>query len=362
MLGCRLFVVITFPTWCCLAWTSKYISKDFEKSSAAAYGKVVDPRAEISSVAVFLLGTMYGAKEYGADTNEHAFYERAVAARATWAKHAKVFYIVTGKGGSEDKALKQSTRCRDTTKHFRDFLGRHHVQPQSFEVFHCGEPALGMNVLHLPHCEGSYWGPKGPCCRCEAAALFYLALHSHHRINHNTTAFPNWFLFADDDFYVRLNYLEAMLTKPQFPADHPYAVTSSCNFDSYQTTVNGSSVKTEVGVPILRVAMLFCCPDGSSLSSLSLPFPPPPPGSVKITVFFGTVVATAPSRACIGPRYEKPPNVLLSFPPSLPPSFPPSLPPPSLSPSPSLPLSVSPLSLLSPSHPPVARPSCAPSP
>ena len=252
----NIVVVLLLVVWHCQypyvrGWKSQYLSANFDKSSAGAYGKLTDPKVVLNNVAVFLLGTMYGAKEFGADTNEHAFYERSVAARMTWARHAKVFYIVTGKGGSEDKVLNKDNKgCREGTKHFREMLKNHHAKPQSYEMFHCGEPELGMNVLHLAQCEGSYWGPKGPCCRCEGAMLFYLALHSHHQSEHgnsnNTHAhFPDWFLFADDDFYVRLNFFESMLMKAQFPVDRPYAVTSSCNFDPYSTKVNGTDVKTE---------------------------------------------------------------------------------------------------------------------
>ena len=228
------------------SWKSKYISQNYWNSSAAAHAKIIEPRAAISSIAVFLLGTLHGAFEFNIVGNEHAFYERAVASRLTWAKHAKVFYVVTGKGGPEDQAFSNHTACRDATKHFNGFLGPYHAKPDSYEVHHCGEPELGMNVLHLPTCEGTYWGPKGPCCRCEGAMLFYLALHNHHRMtHHNDSQFPDWFLFADDDFYVRLNYLEAIIKKPQFPADHSYAVTSSCNFDKYRTKENGKDVDTE---------------------------------------------------------------------------------------------------------------------
>ena len=238
------------------AWKSVYISPKFYSSNTSAsvyYHHGRDPKASFTGIGVFLLGTLRMAEDLGEPVekghgSDAKYYDRAVAARATWAKHAKVFYIVTGKGGPEERVYKNESACRNETLLFRKMLHNHHPKPRSYEVFHCGEPELGMNFLHLARCEGTYAGAEGPCCRCEGAMLFFLALHKHHKAANDAASkglFPDWFLFVDDDYYVRLNYLHAMINKPQFPATNAYALFSESGFDKYRTTVNGTEVITE---------------------------------------------------------------------------------------------------------------------
>ena len=217
------------------AWQSKYISSHFSNSSAAAYYHAHDPKVAFTGMGVFLLGTMKHAVELGEQLeNGHGddakYYERSVAARATWAKHAKVFYIVTGNGDPEQRVYKNETSCRNETLLFRKMLHNFHYKPRNefvdtrhqFEVYNCGDPELRLTFLHLPRCEATYAGAEGPCCRCEGAMLFFLALHKHHKSGNDAysskSAFPDWFLFADDDYYVRLNYLYAIVNKAVTPA------------------------------------------------------------------------------------------------------------------------------------------------
>ena len=148
------------------AWQSKYISNNFYNSSAGQYYQhSKDPKVTFTGFGVFLLGTLRHAVDLGEPLetghgSDAKYYDRLVAARATWAKHAKVFYAVTGKGGPQDRVLGNASACNNETIMFRKMLHNHHAKPRSFDVYRCGEPELGMHVLHLPRCEDSYAGAE----------------------------------------------------------------------------------------------------------------------------------------------------------------------------------------------------------
>ena len=149
------------------------------------------------------------------------------------ARQAETFYIVTGSGGPEDRVLKNTSYCRFVTDHTRAALKDHHLKPLSYELLKCGSGQEEINVLHLPHCVGSYAGADGPCCRCEGALLFYSALHKSHVSRGHK--FANWVMFSDDDYFVRLNYLQSILDTPALPHDKEYALVPSSDFEVMPT-------------------------------------------------------------------------------------------------------------------------------
>lgn len=66
--------------------------------------------------------------------------------------------------------------------------------------------------------------------------LFYSALHKAH--TYHKRHIPNWFMFSDDDYFVRLDYLEAILDNTKTPPYREYALVPSVNFDRMQTAHN----------------------------------------------------------------------------------------------------------------------------
>jgi hypothetical protein len=48
---------------------------------------------------------------------------------------------------------------------------------------------------------------------------FFLDMH-----NARPHAFPNWFLFSDDDYYMRLEYLDALVSNPRTPSTGAFAL------------------------------------------------------------------------------------------------------------------------------------------
>ena len=177
---------------------------------------------------------------------QHDFFHRSVAARMTWARHSRVFYVVTGASDNSNKVY-SSDACTDLTNNYQTKLQYFHTKPTSYSIYQCGKSEQETILfLHLPHCVDEYWGPKGPCCRCEGAILFYTALYKQHMaINKhkiNSQLFPNWFVFADDDYYMRLGLLASILKNPMTPPTNEYSLVTSCGFDDFRTIVNSSYV------------------------------------------------------------------------------------------------------------------------
>jgi hypothetical protein len=148
--------------------------KEYDKSSILHSRKYEN---QVHNVGVFILGSFKGAVKFGEEEidDQIDYYNRAEAAVLTWGSHAKVLYMVTGHGESEKRILKNQTYCNDYSPYYHGLLKRNY-----FEIYRCGI----VNVLHFPHCDGSMWGPDGPCCRNNGAMLFFNDMHkasNHHR-------------------------------------------------------------------------------------------------------------------------------------------------------------------------------------
>lgn len=234
-------------------------------SIAISHSNYSNSKYLIKEVAVFLLGSLMNAFSLGYPRKDQSsvrdYFQRAVAARLTWARHVSFFYIVTGNGPAERMILSNPTSsCSNLTTLYKNMIphGR-------FEMYECGTEVKVL-VLHLPHCNGEAWGPNAACCRCQGAMTFYYDMHhyyqlqsmssnpfsssnnsgvsnssSHlyeisnrnhhnkHNSNNNNNRilshhYPNWMTFSDDDYYVRMTYLESVLSNPRTPSTGLYVV------------------------------------------------------------------------------------------------------------------------------------------
>ena len=91
MMNGAVFLVLIALISQSVALTNKFLTTDdakFEASAAGQYGKYdskFDSRASaINNVAVFLLGTLANAVQFGESELGAGFYDRAVASRMTW--------------------------------------------------------------------------------------------------------------------------------------------------------------------------------------------------------------------------------------------------------------------------------------
>eukprot|EP01041_Mallomonas_annulata_P008739 gene8739-18060_t len=184
-------------------------------------------------LAVFYLGTM-----------KSEFYNRAVAARLTWAKHLRYFFIVTGSGRDDLIALSNSSECKNLSNHFQTVLGGGFQQ-----VYHCSGDVM---VLHLPYCNGESWGSQGPCCRCQGAMRFYLDMHDSHHGRTGRDKFPDWFVFSDDDYYLRVTFIESYITALNIIASEPYVLMSWGGTRGAPTGINKYTTRNGFGASIFN--------------------------------------------------------------------------------------------------------------
>ena len=166
--------------------------------------------ATVEGIAVFLLASLTNSRRLGTveDAVDHRidYFERLVAAKRTWAAHIVNFYGVTGNGIKEKEIFSETSRiCANLTDshQFKDVLVRG-------ELYECsGSNSTKVRILHLRTCEGTKFGAKGPCCRCNGAMNFFLDSFRRSKFEHSRH--PRWFIFADDDYFLRIHYIEAIL-------------------------------------------------------------------------------------------------------------------------------------------------------
>lgn len=85
------------------------------------------------------------------------------------------------------------------------------------------EKQRGIHVLYTSQCKGSYFG-IGPTCRCQEAMRYYYTEQS-------IFAQTEWFLFMDDDVYLRpfgLQYFLYLLQQ-SYSMQRPMAMVSAAN-------------------------------------------------------------------------------------------------------------------------------------
>ena len=189
---------------------------DEQYPAAKAYREAKGAKM-VTDVSVYLLGSLSNAQELGvpislinADKGGYVdYFERLVAAKATWAARVAHFYGVLGSGEAETQGLKKCTYVPPPPAPL-DSSRNNTAAPQ---MYTCG--VGGVSVLQLNKCDNSPHGAWGPCCRCSGAMRHFL--HHHHHVS--------WFIFSDDDYFVRMHLLDALL-RPHSRTPTPLAVTT----------------------------------------------------------------------------------------------------------------------------------------
>ena len=189
-------------------------STEFFEANLIDHNKLSD--IWVTNIAIFLLGSFRNSESLlqTSRSGEIDFFSRIEAAKLTWAKNVKHLYYVTGSGEFEDKVLSNSNLCLNISSQAIPVVHRNSRQ----EMYHCA----GIHILHFKHCDNKSWGHSGPCCRCSNAMRFFLAMTKFR--SHNKD-FPEWFIFSDDDYYMRVHMLDAILKNPMTPPTEPYSVS-----------------------------------------------------------------------------------------------------------------------------------------
>lgn len=170
-------------------------------------------------LSIFLLSTFNNAQEVDIynDNFKFDFFSRIIASKLTWGRRIDEFYMVTGDGDIERKVLRNHSIC---TNHTSDYINGELITQKrgNMEVYKC----LDLQVLHIPFCNNHNADPNGLCCRCNAAMNFYLnKILVDERV-------PQWFIFSDDDFYIRTDYVQSVLHHMKYKysqhKDTPYII------------------------------------------------------------------------------------------------------------------------------------------
>lgn len=144
------------------------------------------------NIAIFLLAT----------TLRNSYENRIKPIMATWGKEFEHLYFVMGANAADKPFLdttcalaNKSTTAADSDqrRQLKAKRGKP-VTPGELWQYVCPVPDRHANVLYASNCSGTYFG-HGPTCRCEESMRAFLYSP---RLAHT-----QWFMFLDDDVYVR---------------------------------------------------------------------------------------------------------------------------------------------------------------
>ena len=168
-----MYTVVLISIICTLVCNGKYLKflpliSEPMTPFMANYTRARDPGVAINNIAIFLLASMAHAQQLGRPPPkrdplskdpgydwEVNYFDRVLAARATYAKNIMHFFMVVGRGQDEEAVLR-SSHCRNITeanmKHWN-------LLNNSYELYLCH----GVKVLYFSQCTNGNWGPEGPC-------------------------------------------------------------------------------------------------------------------------------------------------------------------------------------------------------
>jgi hypothetical protein len=149
------------------------------------------------NIAIFLLAT----------TLRNSYENRIKPIMATWGADISHLYFVMGTNNADKPFLDKTCRNKPHTRpvgmvstgpiKIRPLV----VQGQMME-YDCPVPNSRINVLFTTNCTGTYFG-RGPTCRCEESIRFFLYEKRFQNVE--------WFMFIDDDLYIRPTPLMSFL-------------------------------------------------------------------------------------------------------------------------------------------------------
>jgi len=184
----------------------------------------------VDNVSVFLLGSFANSRTLNLTTQAsfRDYFSKAEAAKLTWAKYLKHFYYVVGAGKPEYQIISNPNLCSNrskTAESFPDYPEDH------FEMYNCAN----IKVLYFRQCSNSPHGHLGPCCRCESSMRYFLHANKHHNLQKKKNNYPDWFIFADDDYFMRTHMLQSVLSNYKNPAHVPYSLNPAESIDTFRS-------------------------------------------------------------------------------------------------------------------------------
>ena len=159
----------------------------------------------IQNISIFLLAT----------TLRNSYENRIIPIVSTWGQEYEHLYFVMGANAADKPFLDSQCKLFEYD-HRRLNSGK---QPWKGKLLQYNCPVPGYSppakVLYTSNCTGSYFG-YGPTCRCEESLRMYLY--------DSRFAAIDWFMFLDDDVYVRSTPLMALLDQFTPMQNKPVAI------------------------------------------------------------------------------------------------------------------------------------------
>lgn len=149
--------------------------------------------ATFGNIAIFVLAT----------TLRNSIENRIVPISSTWGFQFEHLYFVMGTNQPDKDYL--NDRCKLQEDPHGRSLARAPPSSQADKLFEyrCIPGNFPVNVLLTANCTGTYFG-LGPTCRCEESMRFFWTASRFSTVQ--------WFMFIDDDVYIRPLPLMTMLS------------------------------------------------------------------------------------------------------------------------------------------------------
>ena len=170
-----------------------------------------------SEIAVHILATSKVKPGRAGSGAEYDYVEeRLLAGARTWGRgFPRLSYIVGSSDDLDDMAARVSSAAAPCAKEPRDCGQQNKSKGDGCDVSRL--ECSSFSVVRFRNCTSDYYGTTGPCCRCQESMRWMINLAARGDA-------WKWWIFADDDMYMRAPAIVAMLSKHDH--NRPLAVVS----------------------------------------------------------------------------------------------------------------------------------------